>query len=239
MRGSWCEAQERASRNPGLRGHLGKKRSDPSEGGKRSWEPSHEPAPRFLLLLLVMLLLLPKRARARARARAGLRARGDAQFMPRPSGARACGPQRVESEAHERTLTRRLRLVPLRAESRLKARGPSELSADSCRVTRSKKNGRLPMNLPLGARACGPQRVESAAHERTIRRRLRLVPLRAESPRSVRAVRLFMSRDQVKKERAVAHEPAARSAGLWPAAGGIGSARTNHQASSPARAAAG
>ncbi len=59
----------------------------------------------------------------------------------------------------------------------------------------------LPMNCPSGARACGPQRVESAARERTLRRRLRLAPLRAESPRSGQAVRRFMSGEEVKKER--------------------------------------
>ncbi len=43
------------------------------------------------------------------------------------------------------------------------------------------------MNLSLGARippTRDPQRVEWAAHERTLRRRFRLAPLRAESPRS-------------------------------------------------------
>ncbi len=62
------------------------------------------------------------------------------------------------------------------------------------------------MNRPSGARACGPQRVESATHERTLRRRLRLAPLLAESPRSVRAVRRFMSGEQVKKERVALHD---------------------------------
>ncbi len=69
----------------------------------------------------------------------------------------------------------------------------------SCLVSRSKKNGWLPMTLSPGARACGPQRVESAAHERTLEHRLRLAPLRAESPRSVGAVRRFMSGEQSKR----------------------------------------
>ncbi len=49
--------------------------------------------------------------------------------MNLPAGTRAYGPQRVETAVHERTLSRRLRRAPLRAESRLKARGPSEQSA--------------------------------------------------------------------------------------------------------------
>ncbi len=54
----------------------------------------------------------------------------------------------------------------------------------SCPVSRSKRNGWLPMNRSFGARippTRDPQRAESAAHERTLRRRLRLAPLRAES----------------------------------------------------------
>ncbi len=119
--------------------------------------------------------------------------------MNLPSGARAFGPQRVESAADERTSG----VVSGSRRCGLKARGPSEQSAGSSAMSRSKRNGQVPMNLPSGARAFGPQRMESAAHERTIRRGLRLAPLRAaaESPRSVYAVRKFMPRERVRKER--------------------------------------